>query len=195
MLVIGDERNSQLELLRNAIDSAVSRNSPRKVQFLVISHQPRVWRSWVDERGFNRYCLAVVGSEEEGLPGWVLRMADWTEQRRLGKISGPPILLVMDTLSFLSRLASDVRLNFDWMVKEGPPAQIWPLGTISTELVSSMGARTLRLFQGHILGFAKDPQVYAQLVGLSEQEVVHFNEPRHFAVQVDQHLIHFRLPA
>ncbi len=195
LLAISDERESQLDLLRNAIDSAAARNSPRKLQFLVISHQPRRWRSWVDERGFSRHCLEVVGAEEGSLPGWVMRLADWTEQRRLGKTSGPPILLVMDSLSFLSRLASDVRLNFEWMVKEGPPALIWPLGTISTELASSMRASTLGLFESHILGFSKDPQVYAQLVGLSEQETAGLNEPRQFAVRAGQRLIHFQLPA
>lgn len=195
LLAISDERESQLDLLRNVIDSAATRNSPRKLQFLVISHQPQRWRSWVDERGFTRHCLGVVGAEEESVPVWVLRLADWTDQRRLGKISGPPILLVMDSLSFLSRLTSDVRQNFEWMVREGPPALIWPLGTISTELASSLGASTLSLFQSHVLGLSKDPQVYAQLVGLNEQEMASFDGPRQFAVRVGQRLIQFQLPA
>jgi hypothetical protein len=195
LLSIGDDRESQLALLRNAIDSAASRCSPRQLQFLVVSHQPQAWRAWVKDRGFQRHCLAVAGADDESVHEWLLRLADWTEQRRQGQLSGPPVLLVMDTLSFLSRLAYDVRLNFDWMVKESPPAQIWPLAAVSTELASSLGQRALRVFQSRILGFSRDTLVFTQLAGISEQEASYFGEPGRFAVRVGESWIHFHLPA
>lgn len=195
LLALGDDRESQLELLRNVIDSSASRNLPRRLQFLVISHQPQVWQSWVSERGFDRHCLGIAGAEEQSVSAWVLRLADWTERRRLGKMSGPPILLVLDTLSFVSRLPNGVSQNFDWMVKEGPPAQIWTLAAISTELASSLGERVMRVFRCHILGQSKDPRAYIQLTGLNEQDAAGFNEPRRFAVHLGSRLIPFRLPA
>jgi len=194
MLVMSDERENQIELLHNAIDSAASRNSPRLLQFLVISHQPQNWHKWVKERGFGRHCLTVAGADEDSVREWVLRLADWTEQRRLGQISGPPVLLVMDTLSFLPRLAYDVRLNFDWMAKEGPSAQVWPLAAISTDLAASLGVHMLCGFQSRILGYSKSPHIYSNLFSLTDTEISCLGEQRQYSIQVGERWIHLHLP-
>jgi hypothetical protein len=192
VLVIGDEREEQLEILRTAVSSLAMRNTPRSVQILVISHQPQSWKSWIAERGLERYCMDILGSDDAAIREWVLRLADWTEQRRLGQRSGPPILLVMDTVSFVSRLAYDVRLNFEWMVKEAPPAQIWPVGALSTELARTLGTRTLRSFQTRLLGFSREAEAYIPLTGLDENEVDCFRQPGQFAVQVGEKWLRFR---
>lgn len=194
LLAMGDEREKQIELLRSAVTSMVTRNSPRSVQFVVLTCDAPSWQEWVGQQGFDRYCLAVEDADGEMVREWILRLADWTEQRRLGQRSGPPIMLVMDTLSFLPRLSYDVRLNFEWMVREGPPAQIWPLGTISIELAKVLQSRRmLRAFQTRILGYAENPAVYTDLAGLPQSSVDDFREPGQFAVQVGDHWLRFRL--
>jgi hypothetical protein len=195
LLAMGDAREEQIQLLRMAVASVALRNSPRAVQFLVFSHQPDLWQKWVSEHGFDRHCLAIEEAQEDSVCEWIIRLADWTEQRRLGQRSGPPVLLVIDTLTFLPRLAYDIRLNFDWMIKEGPPAQIWTMAAISTDLAASLGIRMLRSFQSRILGCAKDPTVFSRLAGLDEQQAAVFNQPGRFAVQVGDHWLHFQLPA
>jgi hypothetical protein len=192
VISIGDEREVQLQLLRTAVSSLVTRNTPRSVQFIVISHQPETWKTWIQERGFDRYCLAVEGGDDQSVRDWVLRLADWTEQRRMGQRGGPPVLVVMDTLSFLLRLPYDVRLNFEWMVKEGPPAQIWPLAAISTELAKSLGVRCLRSFQTRLLGFSQKPEAYVDLAGIAENDVECFRQPGEFGVQVAERWLRFR---
>lgn len=194
LIAVGDEREAQLELLRSAVSSMVARNSPRAVQFVVLSCHAQAWREWVVQQGFERYCLGVEDADGELVREWVLRLADWTEQRRLGQRSGPPVLLVMDTLSFLPRMSYDVRLNFEWMVREGPQAQIWPLGAISTELAKVLHSRRmLREFQTRILGYAANPAVYGELAGLPQNSLDDFNEPGRFAVQVGDNRLRFRL--
>ncbi len=194
LIVIGDEREKQLELLRSAVASMVKRNSPRSVQFIVITCDSQAWQQWVAKHGFERHCLGIEDAEGELVREWVLRLADWTEQRRLGQRSGPPVLLVMDTLSFLPRMSYDVRLNFEWMVREGPQAQIWPLGAISTELARMLHSRRmLRAFQTRILGCAENPAVYTDLAGLPQASVGDFREPGQFAVQVGENWLRFRL--
>jgi hypothetical protein len=196
VVVIGDEREEQMKLLQTLVASVAMRNSPRSVQVLIVTIDPKPWKEWIAAQGYDRFCLSIIGADDEdSLRDWILRLGDWTEQRRLGQRSGPPVLMVMDTLSFMPRLAYDVRLNFEWMAKEGPPAQIWPVAAISTELAQLLNSRRmLRAFQTRILGHAADPSFYVQLAGLSEQEAAGFIPPGRFAVRLGESWLTFGLP-
>lgn len=192
LLVIGDNWHEQVKLLRLAVTSIARKNSPRSVQFLVISQQPESWESWIAEKGFQRHCLAVVSGQEASTR--VLQAADWTEQRRLGQRGGPPILLVIDSLSFLPKLPYDIRLNFDWMVKEGPCAQIWTLAAISTDLAVSIGSRFFRPFGIHIFGWTASPDGYARLAALDATQQSQLPNPGHFLAHAGGQWIQFALP-
>lgn len=195
VLVMGDERKSQLEMLRAAITSLVIRNTPRNVQFLILSCDPQDWTAWISEQGFQRYNIAIENADEAIIRNWVLRLADWTEQRRMSEHALPAILVVMDTLSFLPRLEYDIRLNFEWMAKEGPQAMIWPFATVSTELAKALsGRRLLRAFKTRILGRAEDPADYVPLVNLDENLVGEFEQPGQFMVRAGENWLKFRLP-
>lgn len=196
LVVIGDERQQQLDLLRSAVASIVKRNSARSVQILVVSCEPKVWQQWISSNGFERYFIGVEGVEDlDALGEWIIRLGDWTEQRRLGERSGPPVMVVLDTLSFMTRLEYNLRLNFEWMVKEGPAAAIWPLAAISTDLALSLNSRRLlRSFHTRVLGFSDDASFYQKMNGMSEQAAREFGEPGVFAVQLGEHWMRFRLP-
>jgi hypothetical protein len=144
---------------------------------------------------FHRHCIAIENSQEEdGLRNRIIQMADWTEQRRMGQRSGPPLLLVIDTLTFLPHLAYDIRLNFDWLVKEGPPARVWPIAAISTDLAASLGSRMLRAFRSRILGYAKEPEMFLRQLGLDEALVGDLRRPGQFTVQAGESWLQFHLP-
>lgn len=196
VVIIGDEREEQINLLRTLVASVAMRNSPRSVQILIVTVEPQPWNEWVNAQGYERFCLGIEGVDDvDALRDWILRLGDWTEQRRLGQRSGPPVLVVMDTLSFMPRLAYDVRLNFEWMAKEGPPAQIWPVAAISTELAQLLNSRRmLRAFQTRILGYAADPSFYVQMAGLSEQEAAGFIRPGRFTLRLGENWLEFNLP-
>ena len=195
VLVIGDERAEQLQMLQTAVASVVKRNSPRGVQFLVISNDPGAWQTWVSRQGFDRYCLTIEDSSSDTMVDWIIRLADWTEQRRLGQREGPPILLVMDTLNFLPKMQYDLRLNFEWMAKEGPQAQIWPLATVSTDLAKVLyNRRLLRSFQTRVFASVDDPSVYVQAAGLDERTDLHFDRAGQYAVRVGEDWLRFQMP-
>lgn len=195
LVVIGDEREAQLEVLRTAIASLVKRSSPRSVQFLVFSCEPETWQDWISAQGYDRYSLGVERAESESIRDWVIRLADWTEQRRLGQSSGPSVLLVMDTLSFLTTLDYDIRLNFEWMAKEGPQAHVWPLAVVSTDLAKTLrGRRLLRAFQTQVLGYAHNTEDYVPLAGLDPKEAGAFRARGEFAVKAGENWLRFRLP-
>lgn len=196
LLIIGDERQEQLDLLRTLVSSVALRNTPRSLQLMIVSYDPQSWKDWIAEQGWERYCLGIEGLENGEMPrDWILRLGDWTEERRMGQRSGPPILLIMDTLSFMPRLVYDVRLNFEWLAKEGPAAQIWPVAAISTDLAQLLNGRhMLRAFHTHILGYAKDTAFYASLAGVSEKDISSFPGPGQFTVHVGDAWMRFQIP-
>ncbi len=195
LVVIGDEREAQLEILRTAISSIAARNSPRSVQFIVFSCEPGAWQAWVREKGFDRHCLAIESGDGEMVRDWIVRLADWTEQRRLGQANGPSLLLVMDTLNFLPALNYDIRLNFEWMAKEGPQAHIWPLAVVSMDLARALSIRRmLRAFQTSVIGYADQKDDYVALAGLNQQDVQNFGRQGEFMVKAGDAWLRFRLP-
>lgn len=194
LLLVGDEREKHLDMLRSAVTSTVKRNSPHAIQFLVITDDPKTWDEWIFSQGYERHCLGVEDRESEAARQWILQLADWTEQRRLGQRGGPPVLVLFDTLDFLPRLPYDVRLNFDWMVKEAPPARIWPVASISTNLALSIGSRMLRSFQSRVLGYSCDAAVYTRLGGLEDPNADDFVRPGEFAVKVGDDWLRFQAP-
>jgi hypothetical protein len=195
MVVIGDEREAQLEILRTALASLAGRNSPRSVQFIVFSCEPDTWQNWTRSSGFERHLLAIENAEAETVRDWIVRLADWTEQRRMGQSSGPAVVLVMDTLSFLPALDYDIRLNFEWMAKEGPAAQIWPMAVISTDLAKALsGRRMLRAFQTRVLGYANHAEDYVPLAGLDASAAEEFGHRGEFNVKTGELWLRFRVP-
>lgn len=195
LVLIGDQREAQLEILRTAVTSIAGRNSPRAMQFIVFSCDPGAWQAWVDEQGYARHCLAIERADGEAVQEWIVRLADWTEQRRLGQASGPSLLLVMDTLNFLPALSYDIRLNFEWMAKEGPQARIWPLAVISTELARALSARRmLRAFQTRMVGYTDQPEDLSALAGFDPQEAQDICSPGEFMVKTGDTWLRFRPP-
>jgi hypothetical protein len=194
VVVIGDEREQQIDLLRTAVTSIAMRATPRSAQILIISRDPQSWREWITAQGYQRFSIGIEGVEDmDVLSEWILRLGDWTEQRRTGERSGPPILLVLDTLSFMTRLPYDIRLNFEWMVKEGPAARIWPLAAISTELAGVLnGRRLLRSFPTRVLGFTEQSAFYTEFGSMSAAEAEQFGEPGIFAVNPGECWLRFR---
>lgn len=195
LLLIGDEREKHLDMLRSVVASTAKRNPPRALQFLVITDDTLAWHGWIEAQGYDRHCLAIVDRKSEEAQFWVMRLADWTEQRRMEGRGDPPILVLIDTLDFLPNVPYDVRLNFDWMIKEAPPARIWPIASISTQLALSLGSRMLRAFQGRLLGNACDAAVYTRLGGVEGQPSVNFVPPGEFAVKVGDDWLRFQAPA
>lgn len=192
VVVIGDERDQQIEMLHTAIASLALRNAPRDVQFLVLSCDVPAWQQWVQAREFHRHCLAIESAEAETVSTWILRLADWTEQRRAGVRGGPPIVLVMDTLRFMMRLPEDVRLNFDWMAKEGPLAGIWPIAAISSELGRLLQDRKLlNAFPMRVYGYLQDPNYYTRFTGINAEDARGFGQPGQFAVSLGSDWLRF----
>lgn len=194
LLVASDDREQRLGVLRTLMQTAAALNSPRNVQFLVLSEQPQEWQGWLENLDSARHCLSVEAFEDTSCERWLLKLSTWADQRRTGSISGPAVLLIVDDLSAATRLAYDARVNFDWLVKEGPGVKIWPVAAVSTDTLSTL-QRWVRLFKSRILGPTLDPQDYRACAELSDEELSMFNDPNLFAVRIQENWLKFRIPA
>lgn len=193
LLVAADAREQRLGLLRTLIQTAAALNSPRSVQFLVLSSQPEEWRGWLEGMA-PRHCLGVEGLQEASAERWLVKLAGWADQRRTGSMTGPAVLLVVDDLSAAAQLEYDARVNFDWLVKEGPAVKIWPVAAASADALPGL-TRWVRLFKSRVLGYTLDPAVYRQGVALSDEESMLFGDEDQFAVKVQNDWLKFHVPA
>ena len=194
LLVACDDREERMAALRTLVHTAAALNSPRNVQFLVLSSQPQEWQAWIDGLPAVRHCLAIEGLEDGSCDRWLLKLSTWADQRRTGSASGPAVLLIVDDLSAATRLEYDARVNFDWLVKEGPAVKIWPMAAAAAESLPGLG-RWVRLFKSRVLGYTVDPEVYRQAAQLNDEELTMFAEPGLFAVRIQENWLKFRIPA
>lgn len=194
LLVAGDSREQRFNLLRTLIQTAAALNSPRSVQFLVLSSQPQEWQDWLNGLEAARHCLAVEGLQEGNADRWLLKLSGWADQRRTGSITGPAVLLIVDDLAAATQLEYDARVNFDWLVKEGPAVKIWTVTCASAEELPTL-ARWVRLFKSRVFGYAADPAIYGQLVQTDELETSLFSDESQFAIRIQDSWLKFRLPA
>jgi hypothetical protein len=193
LLVACDEREQRLEVLRTLVYTAAALNSPRNVQFLVLSSQPQEWQGWLEGLAAARHCLGVESLEDGSCDRWLLKLSGWADQRRTGGINGPAVLLIVDDLAAATRLEYDARVNFDWLVKEGPAVKIWPMAAAEAEALPGLG-RWVRLFKSRIFGRTIDAQVYRQAAQFSEEDLAMFDQPGQFAVRIQENWLKFRIP-
>jgi len=190
LLVCADDFDLRMGVLRTLLQSAMALNSPRHVQFLVLSARPQEWQDWLPENE-SRHCLGVEEIREEGAARWLLKLSTWADQRRtLGK-DGPSVLVMIDDLSAATRLEYEARVNFDWLVREGPAVKIWPVASAAAESLPGLG-RWARLFQSAILGAALDAEVYRESFQLGEEELALFTDAERMAVRIQNQWLKFR---
>ena len=192
LLLASDNEALRTRLLRTLLQTAAALNSPRSVQFLILSSRPEDWRAWLETVDISRHCLGVDSLEDSGPDRWLLKLAGWADQRRTGS-SGPAVILVVDDMSAVPKMEYDARVNFDWLVKEGPPVRIWPVGVLAVEQAPDL-ARWVRLFKTRILGPAVNPTLYRQLATLDEDDSAALVEESQFAVRIENNWLKFRLP-
>lgn len=193
VLVASDDEALRTRLLKTVIQTAAALNSPRSVQFLVLSACPDEWQRWLEGLDAARHCLGVDSLVEGSPERWLLKLSGWADQRRTGSSSGPAVILIVDDLAAVPQLEYDARVNFDWLLKEGPGAGIWPVVGLPVSEAPNL-VRWVRLFKTRLLGPAADPTLYRQLAALDAQESASLVQPAQFAVRIQENWLKFRLP-
>lgn len=193
LMVCGDDGVGKTDLMQALVQTAISLNSSNEVKYSVIASAPEQWAALDGARTRDRHCFGFASAYSDEAGGVIMKLAEIAEQRRTGRGNGPAILLVIDDLQFMARADFDVRLNFEWLLKNGPSLQVWPVVSLPTQAALDM-SRMVTYFHTRLIGHMESsPGNRLSLYdGLDAENL----EPgKQFAVRVDDQWLNFWLPA
>jgi hypothetical protein len=150
VLVLGDNASGYINFLRWVIRIVDSENG-QGYKFLLINSSPLEWEEGITSLKNPQRCIANLNHSQSEADDWIIRLAQRTEQRLSGRHLSGPIFLLVEDFSFITREDMDVRLTFEWLCKNGPQVQIWPILCLPTATALSMG-RWIRHFRTRIIG-------------------------------------------
>ncbi|MAT43482.1 MAG: hypothetical protein CL609_14190 [Anaerolineaceae bacterium] len=134
ILFANDHLPSLRRLMMVMINSITQYNRPDQIQYLIVSEYPDKWTEYIQkfDPQFD-FCSGIVGGYETVAEDWVLYLSQLADARHHGRQLGPTILFFMDDLNQLEQLDVQVRLNYEWLVRNGAKVQVWPLAGINLE--------------------------------------------------------------
>ncbi len=89
------------------------------------------------------------------------------EQRRFGRETGPALLLIIDDIDeLLGQLDDDAYQTLLWLVKNGPHAQVWVIGSVSTQSWNNIPTHLLDAFHTWLVGHIEPYQTGTNLAQL-----------------------------
>jgi len=190
LLITGETGCGKTRLLKMIIKTAISLNSPYEVRYSLVTSNPDEWSEFSTPGG---HCLAATPEYESAAGDNIIRLAEIASARRKGRQEGAAILLVVDDLRFINRVDADVRLNFEWLLKYGPAAGIWPVVSLSEQNALEM-PRVVSQFHTRIIGkmSAASSKRLAIFDGLASENL---ETGKQFAVRVQDDWLSFWLPA
>jgi len=192
LVVIGDPKSGKTRFLQTFLHLSMSFNSSEVLNFVVITSTPDEYEILEHLGNVSRHCLGVVSADDPEAAEWILRLAETAEERLSTLDLSPAILLVLDDLQFIQSLDTEVRLNLEWLLRNGPDGHVWVIGAISTSAALTMG-RYISQFRTRILG--KMPDRHAIRLGLYPGLKSHdLTAGQQFAVYLNQSWLPFWVP-
>jgi hypothetical protein len=151
VLVLGDSQSGKSNLLRVLLRSATRFNTPRDFQYALIASRPDEYTTLSEPDIKSGHCRGSCGTFDQDAGKQIIHMAALAEERYNNQQPSPAIVVIFDDLRFASGLDSDTRLNFEWLLKHGPPVQIWPVAVLPSQAALDMGRWTSQ-FRTRLIG-------------------------------------------
>lgn len=192
ILVCGDENCGKTALMQSVLQTAISTNSSYEVKYAVIASNPEEWSSYDHSQAADNHCYSFHGYFENGASETIVRMAEIAEQRRVGREEGAAIMLMIDDLRFMAKADFDVRNNFEWLLKNGPSCQIWPIVSLSTAAALEM-PRLVTNFRTRLIGHM-EPGNTSRLSLFGGLAAECLEPGKQFAVRVQEQWLNFWIP-
>jgi hypothetical protein len=192
VLVVGDAHSGKTTLLQAMLQSLVERNSQHEVQYVVITEQLAHWQAWSTEK-VATHQLAMVDARSPQAGEWLGRMTRKIEQRQSSRHWGPAVVVIMDGLRFLQAGDSDTRLNFEYLLQQGPACQVWPVAALSSDQAVEM-LRWVNKFTTRIAAYISDPSKAVRICGSSEVQASTLQPGNQFTFRVGSEWLVFSLP-
>lgn len=193
LLITADRGVGKTSLLQTLMVSSIALSLPHEVQFVIIADDLSRWE-WLDaDPDAGRYMLDLVSPQEPAAGGWIVRLAKMASARQKGLQSGPIIVLLIDGLEFLAECGPDVQSAFEWLLRNGSAAGIWPVATLPAPRLASLQP-LVDQFPTHIIGRLGSREAVRSL-GLDESAGDQVLQAAfRFSVQVGGRWVEFDLP-
>ncbi|HSV86025.1 MAG TPA: FtsK/SpoIIIE domain-containing protein [Levilinea sp.] len=151
IMVLGDSESGKSNLVRVLLSSAAHFSTPHDFQYLLFAAHPDEYAGLCETGKQSGHCLGCLGTYDQDACKGIIRMASMAEERYNSDRPAPAIVIVFDDLCFATGLDIDTRLNFEWLLKHGPPVQIWPVALLTTQAALDMGRWTSQ-FRTRLIG-------------------------------------------
>jgi hypothetical protein len=191
ILIVGDHASGKTSLLKTIAHSLILTNRSYEVDFNVITGQPQEWN--VESSRYAAYFPTITSNYERSAGDAILNVCDLVESRQHGKRMGACRLVIIDGFETLPHMDFDVRLNFEWLLQEGPAYQVWPVVAVSTE-TAQKNQRWMNFFRTRVAGFISNQKVGRDLSLLREVDLSTMDAGRQFAVRVGRAAYQFWMP-
>lgn len=192
LLVIGDRGVGKTRLLQTMIQTAISLNSPYEVKYSVVASSPDEWTQFYSSSSED-HCYAFCGNFEDTAPEAIRSLMDLAEQRRSGRQMGAAHLLVIDDLRFMAKADFETRVSLEWLFKNGPAQQVWPVVSLPTQAGLEM-SRVVSNFRTRLIGHIAEP-ANNRLTLFGGIDTQNLETGKQFAVRVQEQWLSFWIPS
>jgi hypothetical protein len=191
LLVVADRFSGKTQLLKTIAHSLMRRNRPYEVSFQVVSAHPEQWKR--ESALHADYFSTITANYQRAGADAILSACDLVESRQHGRNRGSALLFFLDGIDTLPYMDFDVRLNFEWLIQEGPAVQVWPVVSADSE-IAVQNPRWVNLFRTRLAGFMHDKRTAKDLALINQLDFSAFERGRQFAVRIGRSWLQFYTP-
>jgi len=192
LAVLGDAGSGKTGLLKTLLQTTMELNEVEDAKFVLVSSHLDEWRGQIAQGKRSGHCLAALHSNDSQVDEWIIRLAEIAEQRLSGRQNGAALLLLIDDITSIALADFDARANFDWLCRNGPLSQVFPVVSVNTGVALS-NARWMTAFRTRLIGHMEN-EAAAHLGMYPGLDSAHFTSQRQFAVRLQERWMRFWLP-
>lgn len=191
ILIVSDRDSGKMRLVKTLLYSLMFANPPYEIQVSLVSARTNQWKYEFDH--FNAYFSHFTNNYNHPAAKAILDEADRVESRQHGRNEGECRLLILDGFDTFPYMDFDVRLNFEWLLQEGPFYEVWPI-VIMDSRTAAEEQKWVEKFKTRIIGRMKDTRLASRIGNLPNLNSSSLVSEKEFAVRVGNREHHFYLP-
>ncbi|MEW6180434.1 MAG: hypothetical protein AB1522_10945 [Chloroflexota bacterium] len=191
IVIIGDHDSGKIRLLKTLLYSLVMNNPDYEVKISLISARVSQWK--YEYEHFQNYFVHFTNNYDHPAGKALLDVADLVESRQHGRNEGGCHLVIVDGFDTLPYMDFDIRLNFEWLLQEGPFFEVWPVVVMDSRTAAEQ-KKWLEKFKTRIFGRIRDAVTAAGVSNISQSPLPNLLAGKEFAVKISSREHHFYLP-
>ncbi|MCX7976267.1 MAG: hypothetical protein N2646_04255, partial [Bellilinea sp.] len=191
ILIVSDRDAGKIRLVKTLLYSLIFTNPAYEIQFSLISARTSQWKFEYDR--YKEYFSHFTNNYDHPAGKAILDEADWVESRQHGRNEGECRILILDGFDTLPYMDFDIRLNFEWLLEEGPYYQVWPIVMMDSRTAAEE-KKWVEKFKTRIVGRLKDHHLGGEISGLPTLNSSTLLNGKEFVVKIGSREHHFYLP-